>query len=61
MQGDLIKKHIKIHDVVEAGFLVGAIMNEGWKCTGKETENLSKKEEKHADNMKNIGALQFVQ
>jgi hypothetical protein len=29
MQGDLIKKHIKIHDVVEAGFLVGAIMNEG--------------------------------
>ena len=28
---------------------------------GNETEEESKKEEKHAKNMKNIGALQFVQ
>jgi len=27
---------------------------------GNEREEESKKEEKHADNMKNIGALQFV-
>jgi hypothetical protein len=28
MQGDVIKKNRKIHDVVEAGFLVGAMMKD---------------------------------
>jgi hypothetical protein len=60
MQGDTIKKSIKIHDVVEAGFLVGAIMKDE-NVREMKQRNKVKKEEKHANNRKNIGALQFVQ
>ena len=59
MQGDVIKKYIKIHDVVEAGFLVGAMMKDE-NVREMKQRNKVKKEEKHAKNMKCIGALKFV-
>jgi hypothetical protein len=45
---------------VEAGFLVGAMMKDEnvWEMKQR---NKVKKEEKHANNMINIGAVQFVQ
>ena len=46
--------------LVEAGFLVGAMMKEDENVRQMKQRNKVKKEEKHADNMKNIGALQFV-
>jgi hypothetical protein len=44
--------------MVEAGFLVGAMMKDENVWEIKQRKKV-KKEEKHAD-MKNIGALQFV-
>jgi hypothetical protein len=45
--------------LVEAGFLVGSMMKDENVQEMKQRKKV-KKEEKHADNMKNIGALQFV-
>jgi hypothetical protein len=59
MEGDVIKKNRKLHDVVEAGFLVGAMMKDENVREMKERKKV-KKEEKRAENMTNIGALQFV-
>jgi hypothetical protein len=53
------KKNRKIHDMVEAGFLVGSMMKEENVREMKQRKKV-KKEEKHAKNMKCIGALQFV-
>jgi hypothetical protein len=43
--------------LVEAGFLVEAIMKDE---NVNETNKQSKKEEEHANNMKNIGTVEFV-
>ena len=44
---------------MEAGFLVGAMMKNENVWEMKQRKKV-KKEEKHGNNMKNIGALQFV-
>jgi hypothetical protein len=45
--------------LVEAGFLVGAMIKDENVCEMRQRKKV-KKEEKHANNMKSIGALQFV-
>jgi hypothetical protein len=45
--------------LVEAGFLVGAMIKDENVREMRQRKKV-KKEEKHADNMKSIGALQFV-
>jgi hypothetical protein len=45
--------------LVEAGFLVGAMMKDENVQEMKQRKKV-KKEEKHANNMKNIGALHFL-
>jgi hypothetical protein len=45
--------------LVEAGFLVGAMMKDENVREMRQRSEV-KEEEKHANNMKNIGAIQFV-
>jgi hypothetical protein len=45
--------------LVEAGFLVGAMIKDENVREMSQRKKV-KKQEKHADNMKSIGALQFV-
>jgi hypothetical protein len=45
---------------VEAGFLVGAMMKDENVWEMKQRNKVKKKEEKHANKMTNIGAVQFV-
>jgi hypothetical protein len=45
--------------LVEAGFLVAAMIKDENVREMRQRKKV-KKEEKHADNMKSIGALQFV-